>query len=126
MIQAIINRMFVGSIVVKGWAAVIVLALLMVASTPVWARFAWLALFMAILFWVVDAHFTRQERLFRRAYEQVQKIAEADIDFSMDTKSVDTEASAWRNVFLSKALTLFYGSVIAAIGLVRSLGYFRG
>jgi hypothetical protein len=119
MIRKIINRMVAGSFLLKAWSVAIVAALLAVATNVEHARFAWLALFMAIAFWVLDAHFVRQLGLFRRTYERVQALPESEVDFSMDTAVVDSEATSFGSALLSRSLGAFYGTVLALIGVAR-------
>jgi hypothetical protein len=118
MIQAIINRMSVGSFLLKGWSVLIAAALLAVAANAN-ARFAWLALFMAIAFWLIDGYLLRQAELFRKLQERVRKLPEAELDFSLDTAPVDTEAAAWSSVVFSRNLGLFHGTVIGLIAVTR-------
>lgn len=119
MIRRIINRMLVGSFLLKAWAVAIVAALLAVATNAEHARFAWLALFMAIAFWVLDAHFVRQLGLFRKTYERVQSQPESEVDFSMDTAVVDGEATSFGSALFSRSLGAFYGTVLGLIGVAR-------
>ena len=119
IIRAVILRMAAASWVLRAWSVAIVSALVAVAMDAVHARFAWLAVFMAIVFWLLDAHFHRQERLYRKVYRRVRDLKEADIDFSMDTAPVDNEGDAWTAVLLSKKLGAFYGAVIACIVAAR-------
>jgi hypothetical protein len=119
MIRVIIRRMALGALLLKGWSFLIVAALLAVAANPVRARFAWLGLFMAITFWVIDAHLLRQEVLFQRLYERVRELPEARLDFSLDTAPVDGEDAAWRSVFFAQRLLLFHGAIVAGIAVFR-------
>jgi hypothetical protein len=119
MIRKIINRMVAGSFLLKAWSVAIVSALLAVATNVEHARFAWLALFMAIAFWVLDAHFSRQLGLFRRTYQRVQALPESAVDFSMDTAVVDGEATSFGSALFSKSLAAFYGTVLGLIGMAR-------
>ena len=50
--------------------------------------FICLAYFPAIAFWILDGYFLRQERLFRRLYDHVRSLEEADVDYSMDASPV--------------------------------------
>jgi uncharacterized membrane protein len=118
LIQAIINRMSVGSFVLKGWSVLVVAALLAVAANAS-PRFAWLALFMAIAFWLLDAHFLRQVQLFRRLQERVRKLADTDLDYSLDTAPVDTETAAWSSVVFSRNPGLFHGTVVGLALVTR-------
>ena len=119
MVRKIINRMMAGSFLIKAWAVAIVSALLAVATNATHARFAWLAVFMAIAFWVLDAHFVRQLGLFQRTYARVQSLPESAIDFSMDTAVVDGEATSFGSALFSRSLGAFYGAVLGLIGVAR-------
>jgi hypothetical protein len=120
-LQAIVRRMALGAILLESWSFLIVAGLLGVAHDPQWARFAWLALFLAITFWMLDAHLWRQKLLFRSLLERVRAQPEAEIEYTLDTSPVDREAYAWRSVFFMRRLVLFHGGVILAIGVIRSL-----
>lgn len=119
MIRVIIRRMALGALLLKTWSFLIVAALLAVAANPARTRFAWLGLFMAILFWAIDAHLLRQEQLFRKLFERVREQPEATLDFSLDTSLVDGEETAWRSLFFAQRLLLFHGAIIAGIGVFR-------
>ena len=120
-IQSVVTRMTWGSRLVKLWSVLTVSALVVVASKPPFARFAWLALFMAIAFWILDAHYLRQRRLFVATRERVEQMDEVDVDFSMDTAPVDDEESSWGSVLLSRSASAFHCTVIGAIAIARVL-----
>lgn len=119
LIRVIIKRMALGALLLKGWSFLIVAALLAVATNPARTRFAWLGLFMAILFWAIDAHLLRQELLFTKLFERVRELPEAALDFSLDTSPVDGEETLWRSVFFAQRLLLFHGAIIAGIAVFR-------
>jgi hypothetical protein len=121
MIQSVVRRMTWGSRLVKLWSLLIASALMVLAADARYARFGWLALFMAIAFWVLDAHYLRQRRLFVATRQRVERLDEAAVDFSMDTAPVDDESSSWGSVLLSKAAWVFHCSVIGGIGVARLL-----
>ena len=118
MIQAVVNRMSVNSFLLKGWSVILISALFALAAGGSQALFLYIAYFPAIAFWVLDAYFLRQERLFRKLYDRVRHLAETDVDFSMDTSVVDGEVAAWWAVVFSKTLLLFYGTVFGSIVIV--------
>jgi hypothetical protein len=125
-IRSIANRMRVGSALLRLWSVAVVAALIAVATHPSEARYAWLALFMALAFWLLDAHFSRQERLFRKIYDRVLALPESELDLDLSTAPVDTEEASFSSIFLSKALSAFYGTIVALIILVRVLLARRG
>lgn len=118
MIQAIVNRMSVNSFLLKGWSVVLISALFALAAGDSQALFGYIAYFPAIAFWMLDAYFLRQERLFRKLYDRVRHLAETEVDFSMDTSVVDGEVAAWSAVVFSKTLLLFHGTVFGSIVIV--------
>jgi hypothetical protein len=118
MVQAIINRMSVNSFLLKGWSVVLISALFALAAGDSQALFVYLAYFPAIAFWGLDAYFLRQERLFRKLYDRVRHIDEAEVDFSMDTSPVDGEVAAWSAVVFSKTILVFHGTVFGSIVIV--------
>lgn len=118
MIQAVVNRMSVNSFLLKGWSVVLISALFALGAGDSQVLFVYLAYFPAIAFWMLDAYFLRQERLFRKLYDRVRHLAETDVDFSMDTSVVDGEVAAWSAVVFSKTLLLFHGTVFGSIVIV--------
>ena len=118
MIQAVVNRMSVNSFLLKSWSVVLISAFFALAAGDSQALFVYIAYFPAIAFWMLDAYFLRQERLFRKLYDRVRHLAEADVDFSMDTSVVDGEVAAWSAVIFSKTLLLFHGTVFGSIVIV--------
>ena len=109
MIQAVVNRMSVNSFLLKGWSVVLISALFALAAGDSQALFVYIAYFPAIVFWMLDAYFLRQERLFRKLYDRVRHLPETDVDFSMDTSVVDGEVAGWSAVVFSRTLLLFHG-----------------
>lgn len=118
MIQAVVNRMSVNSFLLKGWSVVLISALFALAAGGSQALFVYLAYFPAIAFWMLDAYFLRQERLFRKLYDRVRRLPETDVDFAMDTSVADGEVAVWSAVVFSKTLLLFHGTVFGSIVIV--------
>jgi hypothetical protein len=70
-IQGVINRMGANSFLLKGWSITLVAAVFALSSKDSDQRFVLLAYFPVIVFWILDAYFLHQERLFRKLYEKV-------------------------------------------------------
>lgn len=70
-IQAIITRMGLNSFLLKGWSVTLVAAIFALAAKQADRRFVLLAFFPIAVFWLLDAFFLHQEKLFRRLYEIV-------------------------------------------------------
>jgi len=118
MLQGVITRMATNSFQLKGWSVVLVSALFALAAGDSQRLFVYLAYFPAIAFWVLDGYFLRQERLFRKLYDRVRLMDEAEVDFSMRTSVVDGEVDSWAGAVFSKTLLIFHGVVVASIVVV--------
>ena len=114
LIQNIINRMASNSFLVKGWCVTLVSVLLALESQSSNAKYLLVALLPALMFWILDAYFLRQERLFRKLYDGVRILDEKSIDFSMNTLSF-TKTTSWLSALFSQTLIIFYGLILIAI-----------
>ena len=111
MIQGIIIRMASNSFLLKGWSVILVSALFALAARDANVSFVYLAYFPALAFWILDGYFLWQEKLFRALYDYVRALAEAKIDFSMDTSVVKDKVVPWGRVIFSRTLCIFHGVV---------------
>lgn len=85
-IQSTISRMAANSFSLKGWNVTIVAAIVALSFKESDWRIYVSALFLNIVFWVLDAYYLRQEKLFRMLYNKVSKIKDDNkVDFSMHT-----------------------------------------
>jgi hypothetical protein len=73
MIQVIITRMGANSFVLKGWNVTLVSALFALSVKDSNKRFIMVALLPNIIFWMLDAYYLHQERLFRKLYDDVSR-----------------------------------------------------
>lgn len=123
MIQAVINRMAGNSFLIKGWTITLVAALFALAQKETNPVFMYLAYFPAVVFWALDGYYLWQERLFRKLFDRVRALQETDVDFSMNTSLVESQAgSIWKATF-SQTLLVFHGAVILSILLVIRLSF---
>lgn len=118
ILQAVISRMAKNSFLLKGWNVVLVSAIFALASTECKSALVFLAYLPAAMFWLLDAYFLRQERLFRKLYDNVRATSENDIDFSMDAAPFKTEVASWLRVAFSRTLLLFHGAILLTITAV--------
>jgi hypothetical protein len=118
LIQAVINRMASNSFLVKGWCVTLVSALLALASQGTNSNFVYVAYLPILMFWILDAYFLWQERLFRKLYDKIRVVDEGSIDFSMNTSAFIKETASWIRVAYSRTLLLFYGTMLGAIVIV--------
>ena len=122
MIQTVINRLSTNSFLLKGWSVVLVSALFALSAPDSRVAFVCLAYIPAIIFWGLDGFFLWQEKLFRNLYDHVRLLPEEDIDFSMDTSTIEgADQPTWMGATLSKTLIPFHGTLIFAVVLVMVL-----
>jgi hypothetical protein len=128
-IQNVITRMASNSFLLKGWTVTLVAALFALAAQNASSKFVILALFPAIIFWVLDAYYLRQERLYRALYNYIRMKTAEEIQsigpFSMDvTKCKDRidyngkKVDSWFRIAFSKTTLLFYGPIIITIVII--------
>jgi len=87
-IQAVINRMGNNSFLVKGWTVVLVAAIFALAAKDSNPKFVFIALVPTVAFWVLDAYYLHQERLFRGLYEGVAAGKINSDTFTMSTEGI--------------------------------------
>lgn len=123
-IQGVINRLANNSFLLKGWSVVLVSALFAIGANDTASInrvFIYLAYFPAVMFWVLDAYFLWQERLFRTLYKKVSETKEENIDFSMNVSLVEKETSGIISSLFSLTVLGFHGAIIFSIILVMAL-----
>ena len=117
-IQGVVNRLATDSFRLKGWAVVLVAALLALLAREERTEFAAVVFAPVVVFWGLDGYFLWQERLFRALYDDVRVQKDTDIDFSMDVSAFQTcWKRTWSGATLSTTLILFYGALTIAIAL---------
>lgn len=112
MIQAVITRMASNSFLIKGWSLTLTAAIFALAADQGRASMAAVAFLPVVMFWLLDAYFLRQERLFRKHYDAVRTAEGSASDFSMNTSPYLGKVSGLPRVALSQTLLLFHGSIV--------------
>lgn len=119
LIQGVINRLAGNSFYMKGWAVVLLSALLVLVVREDRGDLGWLGLLPVLVFWGLDAYFLWQERLFRALYDRVRLIDAAEIDFSMDVGVVRADPRlTWSRALISRTLVSFYMVLVAVVIVV--------
>ena len=118
MIQAVITRMAGNSFLLKGWSVTLISALFALAASDSNLMFVYLAYFPAFTFWMLDAYFLRQERLFRKLYDHVTHLSASEVDYSMNTSPFDPEVEQQLAVAFSPTLRLFHGTITGTIIII--------
>ncbi|MCY4103420.1 MAG: hypothetical protein OXG55_09195 [bacterium] len=125
MIQGVINRLAQNSFLLKGWSVLLISALLAVAASSSEDWILSVAFLPAVAFWGLDGYYLRQERLFRRLYDHARQADDADIDYDMDTGPFQAEVK-WRSVVVSRTLSAFHGTLVAAVVIVTVIAFTQG
>jgi len=116
IIQGVINRLANNSFLIKGWMITVSLAGFSLFINQKEMPLLGTVSFIVILFWVLDAYYLRQERLFRELYNSVRKTKRKEIDpYSFDTNSVNGKVKNWFCTLFSPTVILLHGSVILFI-----------
>jgi len=122
MIMTVIERMGNNSFLIKGWSITLVSAIFVVAIQSKEKTFALWTLFPALIFWLLDAFYVRQERLLRTLYDYVRTINEKKIDFSMDTSPIvnghiPSKGTGYFHAVFSRTLLPFHGGLVLAVAV---------
>lgn len=110
MIQEIISRMSRNSFQFKGWAIMIMSALLALFANSGNPLFIAVSIIPIIIFWIIDSFYLQQERKYVWLYDKVVKHDKTVVSYSMSTsKCHDSRCNFW-NCFFSKTIAWFYGA----------------
>jgi hypothetical protein len=121
MIQGVISRMGSNSFLLKGWNVTLVSALFALAAKDSNPRFIMIAFLPVMVFWALDAYYLRQERLFRKLYDEV--VLSTDQTplvprFSMATAQHESAVESLPATMRSSTVFALHGSVIATVIVV--------
>ncbi len=108
-IQHVVNRLGSNAFLLKGWSMTVLVAgsLLTIRFSPDQPLLALTLLVPIFGFWLLDAYFLWQERLFRAEYDRVRR--QDETDFAMNpAQHKDKPQHSWPATFFSMTLVLFY------------------
>jgi hypothetical protein len=123
LVQSVINRMSINSFVLKGWTVTVASALLALIVSNSQPLFGTIVLFTVLSFWGLDAYYLRQERLFRRLYDDVRRggLSETSIvpPFSLSTAPYRPLVYSWFRTLWTRSVVGLHGVVV--IGVILAL-----
>lgn len=110
LVQSIINRMGNNSFMLKGWAVTLVAGIFALAGKDTDKLYFLVAYIPTICFWMLDAYYLLQERLYRSLYNKVSMIKNDDIDFSLKatTEEFYSSNNNYFSCLFSKTEMVFY------------------
>jgi hypothetical protein len=110
LIQTVVARMGNNSFLIKGWSLTVTGALLAYAVGNGKGSVALVSFVPVVAFWLLDAYFLYQERLFRRLYDRVRRPENLIEPFAMNV-APGQESAGVLKAAVSPTLALFYGGL---------------
>lgn len=109
-IQNVISRMAGNSFMLKGWAVTLIAGIFVLAGKDTDTLYFLLAYIPVIMFWILDAYYVFQERLYRSLYDRVRQTDVENIDFSLEAspEELKNKENRFCKCFFSKTEILFY------------------
>ncbi|WP_415939328.1 hypothetical protein [Streptomyces sp. 039-1] len=120
-IQAVITRLNNTAFLIKGWAMTLTAGVVGLAASQDDLRICGAGLVPVGSFWLLDAYFLRQERMYRRLYDDVRRGAESVEIFSMDATSYRTAIPLNKSI-ASPLLLLFYATSLTTLLALTATG----
>ncbi len=118
-IQAVITRMASNCFLVKGWSISLVAAIFVLSTHDANKDFMAIAFFPILVFWVLDAYYFRQEKLFRALYDAAVGDDPAIARFSLDTTPVAAKARSLAGYIVAGAVAPLHGTLAVALLLAN-------
>lgn len=120
LIQACIARMTQNSFLIKGWAVTLIVGSLLLKGRALEGFIAFIPL---ISFWILDAYFLQQERLYRKLYDWVVKnrLKTSEHLYELSTARFNGEVQSIPRTMVSITLGVFYGSIAILLAIYVGL-----
>ena len=114
LIQAVVTRMANTSFLIKGWSVTMMTFIFATKSEP---KALPLVFVPILLFWILDAYFLQQERLYRKLYQWVveNRMLSDKYLFSLSTARVQNQKKLLIQVMFSTTLIVFYGGALLLV-----------
>lgn len=125
LIQAVVTRMANTSFLIKGWTVTMMTFIFATKCEP---KALPLVFVPILLFWILDAYFLQQERLYRKLYQWVveNRMLSENYLFSLSTARVQDQNKPIIRVMFSTTLGVFYGgALLLVIIYISYITYFH-
>lgn len=122
LIQGVIERMASNSFYIKGWAVTLVAAVFVLEGGT---NRVWIAFLPIMIFWILDAYYVRQERLYRHLYSWVidNRRSTSDHLFDLETTRFEDKVGSHGKMMFSLTLLWFYAAIGVATAVYAILTY---
>lgn len=114
LVQAVVTRMANTSFLIKGWSVTMMTFIFATKSEP---KALPLVFVPILLFWVLDAYFLQQERLYRKLYQWIveNRMLSDKYLFSLSTARVQDQKKSLLRVMFSTTIMVFYGGALLLV-----------
>ncbi|MEU2371653.1 hypothetical protein ACPCC5_23080 [Streptomyces pseudogriseolus] len=113
-LQAVITRLNNTAFLIKGWAMTLTAGIIGLAASQGDLKICGAGLVPVSTFWLLDAYFLRQERMYRCLYDAVRHPESSVERFSMNATSYKSTV-LFRKAATSPLLLLFYATSIVTL-----------
>lgn len=117
-VQLTITRMAADSFLLKAWGVTLIAALMALSVKDSQGAYWLIAFIPVIAFWILDAYFLWQERLYRKLYDAVRLTEAKDTDFALDASIYQNKVDSWFRGMFSKTLAIFWGTITVVLVLI--------
>ena len=114
LVQAVVTRMANTSFLIKGWSVTMMTFIFATKSEP---KALPLVFVPILLFWILDAYFLQQERLYRKLYQWIveNRMLSDKYLFSLSIARVQDQKKSLLRVMFSTTLMVFYGGALLLV-----------
>jgi len=116
LIQDIIKRMANNSFLIKGWAVTLVVITMLLRGTNTQILIAFIPV---IAFWILDAYYLRQERMYRKLYKWVitNRLNSSEHIYDLNARRFEDNVDSIPATMLSITLLCFYGTILLILAV---------
>lgn len=111
LIQDVIKRMANNSFLIKGWAVTLVVITMLLRGTNTQILIAFIPV---IAFWILDAYYVRQERMYRELYKWVitNRLSSNEHMYDLNARRFENDVDSIPATMISITLLCFYGTIL--------------
>ncbi len=124
LIQDIISRLAKNSFLIKGWDIAILSAVIALSTKSTRSVFIFSLYLPTMMFWILDAYYLRQEKLYRNLYGKIVLLHENEICFDLIIPDFEKKETKYINSFLSLNIILFHGVILISVTALIFILYF--
>lgn len=120
-VQLVIARLANNSLALKGWSVTLLAGLFALAADKASRSIPWVALIAVLFFWILDAHFLGQERLYRSLYEHLRKLSDKEWEglnqrrYSLTPKDYGLTTESLMKIMVRPILLGLYGALAGCV-----------